>query len=238
MIHALHGNFGLPTDWEEALPPGIPAQVWHLWEIRRHHPETHTLTGFASWFNNRIGSLPYSGPRVLAGYSLGGRLALHVLQDRPELWQAAVLISTHPGLQTPEERTARKAHDLSWQALCQEKPWPEVCSAWNAQPVLQGTGPLPDLGPLEAWRREIAGAFDGWSLGRQESQVAGFKSQELHIVWMAGADDIKFSRLAREVTRQQSGLLLQVTPHTGHRLLQEAPGPVQACLRSALDSLS
>jgi hypothetical protein len=58
MIHALHGNFGLPTDWDAALPPAVPARAWHLWEIRRHHPEARTLTGFATWFNDQVAALP------------------------------------------------------------------------------------------------------------------------------------------------------------------------------------
>ena len=82
MIHALHGNFGLPSDWEAALPDGVPAKAWPLWEIRRYHPEARTLTGFATWFNNQVAALTDNGPRILAGYSLGGRLALHVLLNQ------------------------------------------------------------------------------------------------------------------------------------------------------------
>ena len=118
MIHALHGNFGLPSDWAAALPPGRPAKAWDLWEIRRHHPEARTLTGFAAWFNQQIAALPDTGPHLLAGYSLGGRLALHVLLDRPALWSQVLLLSTHPGLTTEAERPPRLAHDLAWQERC------------------------------------------------------------------------------------------------------------------------
>ncbi len=221
MIHALHGNFGLPSDWDAALPPGVPAKAWHLWEIRQHHPETHTLTGFASWFNDQIEALPPEPHRLLAGYSLGGRLALHVLADRPALWHRALLLSTHPGLGTLTERTARLTHDLAWQARCLHGPWPEVSAAWNAQPVLRGTSPPPGLLPLEPWRQEIAGAFDGWSLGHQENLLPALALLPCTGRWLAGANDHKFSHLARVATAQLPGFNLLIVPQAGHRLTAE-----------------
>ncbi len=230
MIHALHGNFGLPADWDAALPPGVPAKTWHLWEIRRHHPETHTLTGFATWFNNQIEALPPDPFRILAGYSLGGRLALHVLADRPDLWHRALLLSTHPGLDTPAARHDRLAHDLSWQIRCQQAQWPDVCAAWNAQSVLQGPGPPPDLLPLEPWRQEIAGAFVGWSLGQQTAFVAFPGGHKIAGWWMTGADDIKFAALAAKGGGAPAGLKPQTVPAAGHRLLTGHPDYVKANL--------
>ena len=226
MIHALHGNFGLPSDWDAALPPGVPARAWHLWDIRRHHPEALTLTGFATWFNDEVAALPDKGPRVLAGYSLGGRLALHVLQDRPELWHRALLLSTHPGLTTTAARQERLRHDLFWQTRCLTDPWPQVCAAWNAQPVLQSNAPLPDLTLLEPWRLEIAGAFSDWSLGQQE-----IPPHPLHIsgYWITGTQDVKFHSL--DPTLLPGPFFNPLAAEgAGHRLLLEAPTMVRAIL--------
>lgn len=231
MIHTLHGNFGLPTDWDAALPQGIPAKSWHLWEIRRHHPEARTLTGFATWFNQQIAALPGEGPRVLAGYSMGGRLALHVLLDQPALWHRILLISAHPGLANGEERTARLALDAAWQRRCHEEAWPEVCAAWHAQPVLQSSSPPSDPGETGPWRAEIADAFTGWSLGQQQQAGSALNQQAVSGFWMAGGADPKFSQLALTASHAAARFHAAIVPDSGHRLLSDQPGAVQTWLQ-------
>lgn len=54
-----------------------------------------------------------TGRKILVGYSMGGRLALHALLEGG-LWDAAILISPHPGLESEEERAARRAGDAEW----------------------------------------------------------------------------------------------------------------------------
>ncbi len=231
MIHALHGNFGLPSDWDAALPPGVPARAWHLWEIRRHHPEARTLTGFATWFNHQVAALPDKGPRILAGYSLGGRLALHVLLDRPALWHRALLLSTHSGLTNEDERTARLAHDVRWHDRCLKAPWESVLQGWNTQAVLAGSSPVHAAGITEPWRNEIADAFEGWSLGHQEIGLGRLEQLRVPGVWMTGGDDPKFSALARSAMEILPSFHFQTIPQAGHRLLSETPHAIRSCLQ-------
>lgn len=254
MIHALHGNFGLPSDWDAALPDGAPAKAWHLWEIRRHHPEAHTLTGFATWFNDQIAALPDDPRRILAGYSLGGRLALHVLLERPALWQHAVILSTHPGLDSDAARAERLEQDRTWLERCrgeagamdltwggqivrpprQVTPWSRVCEAWQAQPVLQNPASGWDPAPLEPWLEEIAQAFDGWSLGRQENLLPSLATLTLNGSWLAGEEDLKFCALARHATEMLPQFKQIIIPGGGHRLPVHRSAEVKAVLAALL----
>lgn len=253
MIHALHGNFGTPSDWEATLPPDIPAHCWNLWQIRRQHPETATLPGFANWLNQQIkpGTGPASiesiesipsiesiqpapPPRILAGYSLGARLALHALTARPDLWQAAVLLAPHPGLADPSERAARLTHDQTWATRTRQAPWPDLLEAWNAQPVLAG-GPPPSA--PESWRSEIAAAFENWSLGHQPDLLPALAQTKIPVLWITGALDPKFTRLAAQAAAAAPNIQHHILPHSGHRLLQQAPREIHALILHFLQNL-
>lgn len=52
------------------------------------------------------------GPAIYVGYSLGGRLALHIAARHPELIGGAVFIGARTGL-TGDERSSRRREDLS-----------------------------------------------------------------------------------------------------------------------------
>src|SRR5262249_2165555 len=51
------------------------------------------------------------GRASYVGYSMGGRFALRVAVDRPDLVQALVLISASPGIADDAARAARRAED-------------------------------------------------------------------------------------------------------------------------------
>ncbi|MGH9078286.1 MAG: alpha/beta fold hydrolase, partial [Acidimicrobiales bacterium] len=51
------------------------------------------------------------GPGAYLGYSMGGRLCLHLALARPELVSALVLVSASAGLDTEGERAARREAD-------------------------------------------------------------------------------------------------------------------------------
>lgn len=237
MIHALHGNFGLPSDWDASLPAGIPAKAWHLWEIRRHHPEAGTLTGFATWFNHQIQALPPDPQRVLAGYSLGGRLALHVLLDRPQLWHRVLIISAHPGLKSEDERGQRLEHDLNWKQRCLTQTFESTLQEWNQQPVLQDSPEAENRAPeLQEWQNEIASAFDGWSLGNQRNLLPDLGPVACCGLWLTGADDAKFVDLAQHALTSLPGFTGSLVPGAGHRILHEASAATRQLLFSLADA--
>ena len=52
-----------------------------------------------------------AGPAIYVGYSMGGRLALRLAVDRPDLVRALVLVSAAPGFDDSEVRAARAEQD-------------------------------------------------------------------------------------------------------------------------------
>jgi len=238
MNFALHGNLGLPEDMHPLLfaAGGPPGASPHLWRALADHPQTASLHGFAAHLNE-IAAPCVVRPRVLIGYSLGGRLALHALTKAPELWHAAILISAHPGLQTQKERDARLCQDQEWGGRVRREPWPELLAAWNCQPVFHGDS-VPGSGgsatvqdfsvQFEPWRRQIALGFSQWSLGQQADLRPLLPRVKCPVLWITGEKDAKFTALAAECCALLPDAQHVTIPGAGHRahLYPASPGLV------------
>jgi 2-succinyl-6-hydroxy-2,4-cyclohexadiene-1-carboxylate synthase len=232
MIHALHGNAGLPEDLSGVLSClNRPFKAWHLWRCLKERPECASLEGFASMLNDDA----TPGADILLGYSLGARLALHALVQRPGHWRAAILVSPHPGLQSEAEREARKLQDKTWAGRFLNEPWHEVMADWNAQPVLAGAAAGQHVN--ESWRRQVAEAFDGWSLSRQQDLRPMLHSVTCPVLWVTGAHDRKFTALAHEAWALLPRGRHAVIAEAGHRVHLDQPATLIAESEKLLGSL-
>lgn len=239
MLHALHGNFGLPADWTPLrerlnLPGGFRA--WHLWETRRTWPKSGGLTAWAERFCRESESTD-GAPGVLCGYSLGARLALHALRANPAQWRAAVLLAPHPGLTSEHEQTARREADAVWAERCLNFPWTEVLKLWNAQPVLASGAAAETPAELEHWKPEIASAFRDWSTGAQENLRPFLQTLNVPVLWLTGGRDAKFTALAAECAALNPRVVHLAIPDAGHRLLRDAPDAAAEAMESFLKAL-
>lgn len=218
MIWFLHGNMGLPGDWgpvSKALQGmGVASRSLNLWKLLACCPKTLTEAG--DLIAAEISSQDHRP--VLCGYSLGGRLGLHAVCRHPELWAGAVFVSTHPGLQSDDERSIRRASDAEWAVKCLEIPWNDVMTSWHEQGVLRGNK-REEQPALSSWKRSIARGFVDWSLGMQEDFRQNLRQLEIPWLWVCGEKDPKFSGLGREVAGD--GLVL--VPGSGHRVPAEQP---------------
>ncbi len=237
MIHALHGNAGLPEDLLPLLHAlRAPFRAWHLWQWLADHPDSASLSGVGSALN--AAAAADTEPRVLFGYSLGARLALHALTQQAAAWDAAILISAHPGLPSQSERAARLVQDQAWAVRFLREPWDVVMAAWNAQPVLAGEAvSAPNQRLVETWRREVAIGFDSWSLGRQEDLRPLLGSVTAPVLWITGANDVKFTALATECCALLPRAEHCIVPDAGHRAHLDQPEAVHRAVAEFLQSL-
>jgi len=226
-IWCLHGAVGVAADWRDVAGRLAKAMVGtravDLWRFLE--PGPLALPDFARALNAEPGDEVFRGTgRALMGYSMGGRLALHALLENGHPWQAAIIISAHPGLENPAERTARRGTDTGWAGRAFAGDWQQFLAAWNAQPVFGHAAPRDseELRRLVARRREVAQSFVNWSLAEQDPLWDRLAEITIPVLWIAGANDPKFLEIGRRTTGLLPRGVLEVAPDAGHRVPWEA----------------
>lgn len=223
----LHGSVGMASDFrvlaKDLAPSGISTRAIDLWRFLE--PESLPLADFGQALNEDAGGEIFRGTgRSLLGYSMGGRLALHSLLEEDHPWQAAVIISAHPGLENELDRSARRAQDGNWAAKAFAGDWKKFLDEWNHQPVLGGA-PIrdPDSSQrLMASRRQVAKSFIDWSLGAQEPLWGRLAEIRIPVLWVVGEKDAKYRELAERAVGKLPSGVLALAPGAGHRVPWEA----------------
>lgn len=232
-IICLHGFLGKSSDWDLihsyfVVSPLASRIEW--WSVDyMNQPELNSTKSFLSWteaFNRKVLKKFPDGRRVLVGYSLGGRLALHALAAKSNIYDAAIFLSTNPGILREREKQERLQADQQWAQKFAALPWPELLGEWNAQSVFKG-------GALEPQREEgfydrtlLSSALVEWSLAKQEDFRERITKNSEKILWLSGEKDIKFLSLAMELKKRAPGLSAEVVAKSSHRLIFDNPSEV------------
>ncbi len=203
-IYALHGFLGRPGDWQQSLPKAN--------NINLFQPPIKSLAEWAEQFNARV-----SGESVLAGYSLGGRLALHALIQNPKRWKAAVIISANPGLKEKREREERLAQDKKWAKRFLNDPWEKLMRDWNGQGVFAGDRSVM-RNEADYDRAILCQVLEKWSVGHQEYLTPLIAALPMPLFWITGERDPK-ATCGLAFTNKKSREWR--VPEAGHRLLWE-----------------
>ena len=216
-VIAVHGFLGLPSDWIALLGPEGSHRRYAC-------PWTHggDLAEMAE--HVRVEALSCPAPRILVGYSLGGRIAMHALLQSPTVFAGAVVISSHPGLVADQnEREARIEADERWAKRFEQEDWHSVIQEWNNQPVLRGY--LPALTAREECfdRKSLAASLRQCSLGRQEDLRSRLRDLNVPVLWMGGEMDERFGPIMREGATLSPQYQCQIVEHAGHRVPWDQP---------------
>ena len=217
-LFALHGFLGLPADWDFLLHSldcrFIPVDLSKIASL------SLGLQGWAKHFNHWVES-QRADVNILLGYSMGGRLAMHCLLQRPDLWSAACFASSHPGLKSPEEKAARLQRDLAWAKRFNDEPWEDTLKAWNSQEVFRGSiGPVRKRSDYNL--RELSAALNHFSLARQECLDESLIKTQKPLLWVAGQKDKPSVQRAYELSASSSFSKSCILEGVSHRAPFEA----------------
>ncbi|MGE5235143.1 MAG: alpha/beta fold hydrolase [Acidobacteriota bacterium] len=241
----LHGFTGTPAAWDEVaagLPDGaLVAAPW----LPGHdgHPGWFCGGGFAEAVEALAGALPGLRPGRwhVAGYSLGGRVALGLLVRHAGLFSSAVVIGASAGLRSAVERRARRQADARWVRMLREEGLERFLMAWEGLPLFATQRSLPP-GRAAAQRTfrlrhhplGLARALEVLGLGEMPDLWPALSGVRVPVRLVAGELDGKFTGLAREMVAKLPAGRVTIVPGVGHNVVLEAPEAVAGMLRYQL----
>jgi 2-succinyl-6-hydroxy-2,4-cyclohexadiene-1-carboxylate synthase len=196
VITALHGFLGLPSDWDFLRDAAFDIATPPL------------------------DAIPNEG-EVLLGYSMGGRLALHVLL-RGATYQRAVIVSAGLGVEGEGERAARRAADEAWARRFETEEWSSLMRAWNAQPLF-GAHELPRQ-ERDFDRAALARALRDESPAALPPVAGRLLEITIPVLWIAGERDPRYVNEGRRAVQLLPNAELWICPGAAHRVPWEQPG--------------
>ncbi|MDZ4699015.1 MAG: alpha/beta fold hydrolase [Rhodothermales bacterium] len=219
----IHGNLQTPAVWKAFVPRFLAAGLKvHLVDLYATLADSMEAWAEAFTTSVRVAGEPHA--RVVLGYSLGARLALHALLADPTLWNGAILVGADTGLADEEARVRRRETDAVWARRFLEEPIDRVMEDWNAQPVFGGRPALCHDHTVPRERQPIARMFTAYSKGRQRDLLPDLgRTIDVPTLWLTGADDPVFTRSAQSAVAAIPGARHEIIPGAAHRVPWENP---------------
>lgn len=187
------------------------------------------------------GSADGSPNRLLVyGYSMGGRLALHLAAAMPERLSGLLLESTTPGLRQVQQRRERQVLDEE-RAVAIERDFPGFLKQWEAMPLFAASRsagrsePAEDVNkpqkPIreqiqkrypEVMRRQkpgwLAASLRGFGTGQMPHLWDRLSDLNMPVLLLSGSRDNKFCIIHEEMSRQLPKAVRKTAEGAGHRV--------------------
>jgi 2-succinyl-6-hydroxy-2,4-cyclohexadiene-1-carboxylate synthase len=184
---------------------------------------------------------------AVLGYSMGGRIALHLALDlaarAPERVTALVLESTSPGIESAPEREARAASDAMLAAAIERDGTAAFVARWEALPLFATQAHLPAAtrAALRHQRlanhpRGLAHSLRALSVGRHAPLHTRLPGLRLPTLLLAGELDDAYRRHAEWMGATLPRARVVVVPEAGHAVHLEQPAAFARAVRDFLEA--
>ena len=174
---------------------------------------------------------------VYVGYSMGGRLALRLALDRPDLVQGLVLVSSTAGIAEPDARAERVVADETLAESVERDGVDAFLERWLAQPLFAtvppGAAGLAERRGLSA--RYIAHCLRVLGAGAMDPMWDRLAELEMPIALVTGTTDAKYEKLALTMLERMRGDVVHVRLDGGHALPLEQPAVLGGFVASFAD---
>ncbi|MEM9244174.1 MAG: alpha/beta fold hydrolase [Cyanobacteria bacterium P01_F01_bin.153] len=185
------------------------------------------------------------GPWAIAGYSMGGRLALYIAANFAEHFLVTIAIAASPGLALERDRQARqtldsqRAHTL--EQCAKDGTFGNFLEHWYQMPLFSNLAKHPNFGTMLSRRRRnnpnlLAKSLHYLGLGQQPFLVPALADYPGNLHLVVGDHDSKFIEMNQAITRHCPRAQLALIPNSGHMVPLENPAALARLLSKALVS--
>jgi 2-succinyl-6-hydroxy-2,4-cyclohexadiene-1-carboxylate synthase len=230
----LHGFAGTGRSWAgvtDALDPQTYRPLAP--DLPGHGAAGHVATvTFASCVAHVLAVAPPTF--ALAGYSMGGRIALHVALAAPQRVTRLGLVATTAGIEDPDEAAARRAADEELAAWTAAHDIAAFADRWGAQGLFVHDPPeVRERARRDTLRNTPAGlaaALHGIGTGAMVPVWDRLGELTMPATVVVGERDRKFRVLGERLAAGLPDATTVVVPGAGHALPRETPEAVAAAL--------
>jgi 2-succinyl-6-hydroxy-2,4-cyclohexadiene-1-carboxylate synthase len=179
------------------------------------------------------------GEATYLGYSMGGRLALHLALAQPGLVRRLVLISASAGIDDPAERAARRRADEQLAGRVQQEGVEAFVRWWLTRPMWD-TLPAAAADPrarLDNTAAGLASSLRRAGQGQVDPPLWDRLGElSMPVLVVAGALDRAYAERAGRLGEAIAGAAVAIIPGAGHACHLERPAEVGAVVVGWLDS--
>lgn len=181
--------------------------------------------------------LRQTAPYALAGYSMGGRIALHLALTQPDLVERLILISTTAGIEDAAARAERRANDDELAEGLERAGLEPFVKWWGGQSLFAGQSPEVSAAARRDRQRNtaagLAASLRGMGTGAMVSVWDRLGELTMPVTVVVGERDAKFRAIGERLERELPAARLVVIPGAGHAVHLEAPEAVAAAINAA-----
>jgi 2-succinyl-6-hydroxy-2,4-cyclohexadiene-1-carboxylate synthase len=233
-VTLLHGFTQNGRSWLEVISRMPAGYMWVVPDLRGHG-ETETRLGAPCSLDACTQDLEMLWDHLgiekthLAGYSMGGRLALHIAATKPERIASLLTIGAHAGLED-DAREGRRQGDEALAERIEKEGLEAFVKHWSSLPLFAG---LERRGPAfvaqtraERMTNHVAGlacSLRGMGAGVMEPLWQELAHLTVPCTFVAGQLDHGYVSSARRLATTVPNGRVEVVPRAGHTAHQERP---------------
>jgi 2-succinyl-6-hydroxy-2,4-cyclohexadiene-1-carboxylate synthase len=233
-VTLLHGFTQNGRSWLEVISRMPAGYQWIVPDLRGHgetrtRPEAPCSMGACTEDLEMLWDHLGIEKTHLAGYSMGGRLALHVAATRPERINSLLTIGAHAGLDD-DAREGRRRGDEALAERIEKDGLEAFVKHWSSLPLFAG---LERRGPAflaqthaERMTNHVAGlacSLRGMGAGVMEPLWRELAQVTFPCTFVAGQLDHGYVSSARRLATTVANGRVEVVPRAGHTVHQERP---------------